>query len=81
MKLVLEYKVDYRLKNTQRYVFLQIAWNVLMRMHRRIKRNKNRILLFFVYWGRAVLIATGAKSLDAKCEFYGFNDDLIEIIN
>ena len=31
--------------------------------------------------GRVVLIATGTKLLDTKYEVYGFNDDLIVIIN
>ena len=33
-----------------------------------------------VYRDKAVIIATGTKLLDSKCEFYGFSE-LIEIIN
>ena len=35
----------------------------------------------FCISGRTVLIATGAKLLDTKYKFYGFNDDVMEIIN
>ena len=49
--------------------FLWNSWNVLMRMHRRIKGHTLYIR------GRAILIATGANLLDTEYEFYGFNDD------
>ena len=34
-----------------------------------------------VHWGKDDQFATSAKLLDTTCEFYGFNDYLIEIIN
>ena len=49
-----------------------------MNMRRR-KRKKNMMLS--IHRGRTVLIATGAKLPDTKYKFYGFNDDVIEIIN
>ena len=50
-------------------------WNVLMRMRRKKKRH------FLYLGGKGVLIATGSNLLDTKYVFYGFNDDLIKIIN
>ena len=48
---------------------------MLMRMKR---RKKGR----FLYIGsRAILITTIANLLDTKCEFYGFNDKLMDTIN
>ena len=38
-------------------------------------------MTLFVHWDRTILITIGAKLLDTKYEFYGFNDDLIEPIN
>ena len=73
--LVLGFKVDYRLKNIQRY-FLWNVWYVLTRMRR--KRKKGH---FLYIGGRAVLTGTGTKLLDTKYELYGFNDGLIETIN
>ena len=35
---------------------------------------------FDVHWGRAIQIATCSNLFDAKCEFYGFNDDLRDTI-
>ena len=40
---------------------------------------KKKTLLYI--GGRAVLIVTGAKLLDTKYEFCGFNDDLRGTIN
>ena len=38
-------------------------------------------MLHFLYIkGRAVLIAISAKLLDTKCKFYGFINDLTEIL-
>ena len=45
------------------------------------QKKKNMMLSAHQEYGRATLIATDAKLLDSKCKFYGFNDDLIEIIN
>ena len=39
-----------------------------------------RISHFLYTGGRAILIPTGTKLHDTKYTFYGFNDDLIEII-
>ena len=36
---------------------------------------------FLYIRGRAIKIASGSNLLDPKQEFYGFNDDLREIIN
>ena len=36
---------------------------------------------FLYIGGRAVQIAIGSNLLDTKHEFYGFNDDLRDIIN
>ena len=44
------------------------------------KKKKKKKGHFLYIGGRAVLLATGAKLLDSKYEFYGFNDDLIETI-
>ena len=73
--LVLDLKVDFRLKNTQRY-FCGNAWNVLTRM-----RRKKKIGHFLYIGDRDNQIATQAKLLNIKYEFYGFSGDLIETIN
>ena len=36
---------------------------------------------FLYIGGRATVITTGLNLLDTKYVFYGFNDDIIEIIN
>ena len=75
LMLVLDLKVDFRLKNTQRY-FCGNAWNVLTRM-----RRKKKIGHFLYIGDRDNQIATQAKLLNIKYEFYGFSGDLIETIN
>ena len=57
--------------------FLWNSWNVLTRIHKK-KRKKGH---FLYIGGRAILIATGSHLLDTKYLFYGFNDDLRDIIN
>ena len=45
------------------------------------KKKKKKKGHFLYIGGRAVLIATGTKSLDIKYKFYGLNNNLIEVIN
>ena len=72
--LVIDFEVEHRLKNIQRY-FCGMHRMHLMRMHRRKKGH------FLYIRGRAILIATGTKLLDTKYTFYEFDADLIETIN
>ena len=46
-----------------------------------LKEDVKKKYTFCTYKDRAILIATYAKMLDTKYEFYGFNDDLTDTIN
>ena len=63
--------VNLMLKNTQRYLFLWNAWNILMNICRDT---------FCICAGRDDKITTSAKLLDIMCNYYGLSADLIEAI-
>ena len=43
-------------------------------------KKKEQKWCFLYIWGSAILIATGFNLRDTKYEFYGFTDDLRDII-
>ena len=77
--LILDFMVNSILKNTQRYFCGLHGWNVLTRMQRRRKRNKDSSCAS--QGARDNQIATNAKLLDFTQESYRFSADLIETIN
>ena len=74
--LVSDFKVDYRVKNTQRY-FSGMHGMSLTRMRRRRKKKDTSCTSRV----GTIKIATGATLFNINYEFYGFSGDLIETIN
>ena len=77
LMLVLEFKVDYRLKYTQRYfcgMYGMSQWGC-------IEEKEEECDAFCASPGRENQITTSAKLLDIKHKSYGFNGDLTEAIN
>ena len=75
--LALDFKVDYRVKNTQRY----FCGRMQRKMDTFCTSGHRSIKLRIYDQGRNDQITTSAKLLDITYESYGFSSDLIEIIN
>ena len=75
LMLVSDFKINSRLKNTQRHFQWKMPWNALNEDV--YKRNT----LPYVQWGIHTLLAAATDLLNIKYKFYGSGGDLIETYN